>query len=806
MSVDAGQNVGLEIGHVLFIDIVGYSRRLVNEQTALIQRLNRLVRATEQFQKADAAGKLITIPTGDGMALIFFTTPDMPVRCAIEINKADQEDPKIELRMGIHSGPVDRVADVNARENIAGAGINTAQRVMSCGDSGHILLSQRVAEDLAQYASWQPHLHPLGEVEVKHGARLNLFNFYSSDFGKPALPVKLKELENARDAAKQSERKRAARKKLTIGAVAAVLVLGMLAGAYYFLVQRAEQVVRARGLEIPAKSVAVLPFENLSPDQANAFLAGGLQDEIITQLSKIADLKVISRTSTMQYGSKPGNLKEIAKELGVAAILEGSVQKIANQIHVNVQLIKAATDAHLWAETYNQDLIDLLKAQSDIAQRVATELNSTLTIDEKARIEAKPTSNPEAYILYLKGTEVLRRPAAALAPMEEGQHYFEQALALDPSFALAHARLAQIHTRIALFYDPSPLHREHGRSEAEQSLRLQPDLAEGHIALGLYYGRLARDYDAAIREYDLARKGAPSDVYIPYGVAWVLRKRGQFRAAIENWQRTTELDPMNWIMHSNLADCYDDVGMSAAAEKAKRRAAELVPGPSLEKFAIEEEWGWLYYALTGTLQKLDELIARYQGQKDLNDKVAALRFNVAMERRDYANAERAIAESSFSMIDSGAGGGRLTKDYFLGIVALARGDAEKSQPLFEAALQIARNELSEAPDSEVRHSQVGLLCAYLGRKEEAIAEGQRAVEMMPVSRDAVDATNWLGNLAEIYGRVGEPDKAIDLLEQMVKMPAGIKQFQLKNWNWDPLRNNPRFQKLVNGPPPKIVYN
>jgi len=581
----------LEIAHVLFVDIVGYSKRLVNEQTALIRRLTELVRGTEQFQKADAAGKLITIPTGDGMALVFFTTPDAPVRCATQLSQADKADPKIELRMGIHSGPVERVADVNAQSNVAGAGINMAQRVMDCGDSGHILLSERVAEDLAQYENWRSRLHSLGEVEVKHGVRLKLFNFYSDDFGNPSVPGKLKDFESTRQAAEQAARKRQMKRKLVLTSAAAVLVLAALGLSYRYLLQRAEKVVHQQGLEIPAKSVAVLPFENLSPDQADSFLAGGIQDEVITQLSKVADLKVISRTSTMQYGSKPANLKQIAKELGVAAILEGSVQKVANHIHVNVQLIKAATDAHLWGESFTQELIDLLKVQGDIAQRVASELNTTLTTDEKARIEQKSTANAEAYALYLKGTESLRSPASA-TNLANGQLYFEQAIGLDPNFALAHARLAQIHTRTAIFYDPSSVHEERGLAEAKEALRLQPNLSEGHIALGLYYGRLSRDYEAAVKEYDLARKGAPNDVQIVYGIAHIQMKQGQFRAAIANWERATSLDPMNWNMFDNLSNACGAVGMVFFEGYAARREMELVPTGSVDRFILEQHWGW----------------------------------------------------------------------------------------------------------------------------------------------------------------------------------------------------------------------
>jgi serine/threonine-protein kinase len=803
MPADALADSQVEIGHVLFIDIVGYSKRLVNEQTALVQRLNRIVRGSDQFRNADANGKLVTIPTGDGMALVFFTAPDAPVRCAIEINKADQEDPKIELRMGIHSGPVDRVADVTERTNVAGAGINMAQRVMDCGDSGHILLSQRAADDLAQYAGWRSDLHPLGEIEVKHSVRLNLFNFYSDTFGNPTVPTKLKQVEAERRAAEQAERKRGTKKKLIIAAAVALLVLGVFAGTYPFLVRRAEQVVRERGLEIPAKSVAVLPFENLSPDQGNAFLAGGIQDEIITQLSKIADLKVISRTSTMQYGSKPANLKQIAKELGVAALLEGSVQKIGNQIHVNVQLIKAATDAHLWGDSFTQELIDLLKTQSDIAQRVASELNTTLTTDEKARIEARITDNPEAYALYLKGTEALRSPAST-TNLEKGQQFFEQAIALDAKFALAHARLAQIHTRTAIFYDPSALHKQRGLSEGKEALRLQPGLGEGHVALGLYYGRLAREYDLALKEYEAAKKTAPNDVQIVYGIAHIQMKQGQFRAAIANWELATSLDPMNWNMFDNLSNAYGAVRIVAAAERAARREMELVPAGSVDRFILELHWGWAYLELTGSFDKLNEVIARNRSVVDPSGAAAIGVYDACMAQRDFDGAQRAIDESPAAIFEIWTGP-HATKNFFLGRIALARGDKEKARSLFQAELPIARSELTETPDSPHRHAQVGLICAYLGQKEEAMKEGTRAVELLPISKDAFDGPGLELILAEIYSRVGEEEKAVTLIEKLLTLPGGVSPLELKDCTWDPLRKNARFQKLISAPPPKIVY-
>src|SRR6476620_11141694 len=327
----------LEIGHILFLDIVGYSKLLADEQWALLQELKDVVRHTNQFRAAEAEGKLTRLPTGDGMVLVFSNNPEAPVECALEIARELRAHPTLKLRMGIHSGPVNPVADVNDQANLAGAGINVAQRVMSCGDAGHILLSKHFAEDLEEYEHWRPLLHDLGACEVKHGMRVAIANLYGDEVGNPQLPRKF-----------QALKKRSARMRWA-ATMAALLALGVIGfGVIMFSRYRQRSTLTA-----PEKSIAVLPFENRTEDKANAYFADSIQDEILTRLSKIADLKVISRTSTQQYKSARENLSEIAKQLGVAHILEGSVQKSGDSVRVNVQLIKAATDSHVWADTFD---------------------------------------------------------------------------------------------------------------------------------------------------------------------------------------------------------------------------------------------------------------------------------------------------------------------------------------------------------------------------------------------------------------------------------------------------------------------
>src|SRR5207245_2652920 len=339
MSAQVKKEIQFEIAHVLFTDIVGYSKLSINDQHAAVEELNQIVSASEQFQRAEAANRLLKIPTGDGMALVFYTSPEAAALCAVEISRALKEHPRLQLRMGIHSGPVSGVVDVNERANLAGAGINMAQRVMACGDAGHILLSKRVAEDLAQDKLWQAHLHELAEIELKHGRKLGIDNLYSEEIGNPKVPQKLTGA--SRQPAEKPARvgwprliKLAALCLVCLLAAIAAIILSRHRGTHVPSAQTMSP-APVRETSVAEKSIAVLPFENLSHDPDNAYFADGIQEEILTRLSKIADLKVISRTSTQRYKGTPTNLLEIAKQLGVVHILEGTVQKSADQDRVN---------------------------------------------------------------------------------------------------------------------------------------------------------------------------------------------------------------------------------------------------------------------------------------------------------------------------------------------------------------------------------------------------------------------------------------------------------------------------------------
>ena len=541
----AEEQTRLQIGHVLFIDIVGYSKLLVNQQSDLLRELNELVSSTNEFREAEAAGKLIRLPTGDGMALVFRTDPEAPAQCALEIARALKEHPRIALRMGIHSGPVNEVVDVNQRQNIAGAGINMAQRVMDCGDAGHILVSKHVAEDLEQHEQWRPLLHDLGTCEVKHGVRIGIANLYDSEVGNAQLPKKLKAVKRLRT-------------QVRWAAVAvALLVLGAIVGGQFLFLRRPIRSVSG----IVEKSIAVFPFENLSEEKANGFFAEGVQDQILTNLAQIADLKVISRTSVMQYKSDaPRNLRKIGEELGVARVVEGSVQRAANKIRVNAQLIDARNDAHLWAQTYDRDLADVFAIQSEIAQSIANELQAKISPSEKAAIEEQPTKDLAAYDLYARATGLIDRAAYG---GDERKDFFQavdllnQAVARDPSFLLAYCRLAEGHD--ALYFhdvDRTPNRLALAKAAIDAAFRLKPDSGEAHLALAahLYFGYF--DYDRARDELTIALRTLPNNARIFEWSAYIDRRENRWHDAVRNVERAVELDPRNVRILADAAVTY----------------------------------------------------------------------------------------------------------------------------------------------------------------------------------------------------------------------------------------------------------
>jgi TolB-like protein/class 3 adenylate cyclase/Tfp pilus assembly protein PilF len=802
-STETEPDLQLEIAHILLIDVVGYSKLLMNEQVQLLQRLKETVRGTECFRAAETRGELVRVPTGDGMALVFFHSPEEPVRCALEISKALQDHPCIQLRMGVHSGPVNRVIDVNEKTNVAGSGINVAQRVLDCGDAGHILLSAHVAEDLCQYGHWQPYLHDLGECEVKYGLRLHLFNLYKDGLGNPQVPEKLRRGRRRHAPAVSVRPVTAPRWPKVVLLVALVVSAVALVISSLIFLNRAPPTTVSRALSalaaIPEKSIAVLPFENLSNEKENAFFADGVQDEILTDLARIADLKVISRTSAMQYKSGVArNLGEIGRQLGVAHVVEGSVQRAGNRVRVNAQLVDARTDKHLWAETYDRDLADIFAIQSEIAKAIAEQLKAKLSPQEKARFEEIPTKNTEAYLSYLQANQLERNPDTMLEDYKAAEQLYMQAIELDPNFALAHARLASLCAEVFHYYEPTESWRTKAHSKAEIALRLQPNLAEAHFALGQCIYWMDQDYERALEQFEIASRLSPSNGDTGRLIAAIKRRQGKWQEALEAYERVANIDPQN--PNTVREVLFTNTAMRRWPEAARWGERMRVMAPASLVAKIQS--GYVDFWWKGDTARLKSLVEQVPTGVDPDGAVTSCRWEVAMLRRDYSAARNILQTSSADEL-SYTSAGTTPKSFFEGCIYLAQGDKLNAQKAFELARPAFEAAVREAPASANRHANLGWLYAFMGRREDAIREGRRAVELNPESKDAVDGPLMNCYLALIYARIGEKELAIPLIERLLKTPGAVDSADYSitindlkyRWEWDPLRGDLAFQKF-----------
>jgi len=799
MSGETSRDLKLEIAHVLLTDIVGYSKLLHNEQSEVLRELNEIVRNTEQFRAADAAGALLRLPTGDGIALIFRNSPEAPAQCALEIAEALKSRPRFQLRMGIHSGPVNEVNDVNERANIAGAGINIAQRVMDCGDAGHILLSKHVAEDLENHERWRPHLHELGEVTVKHGVSVQVVNLYGDGLGNPQVPVKIQREREARAIlARRARRKQ--RNPLILGSLIALVAIGL-----GFLLLRDRLLRRPMETQtMDAKGIAVLPFENFSDDKENAFFADGIQDDILTSLARIKDLRVISRTSVMGYrGAAVHSLREIGQALGIANILEGSVRREGNRVVVTVQLIDALTDRHLWANRYDRTLADSLGLQGELAAEIAEALRVTLSPDEKARVETKPTENSEAYVFYLRANQIARNPDTLLEDLNKAEQFYVQAITLDPNFALAHARLASTRAQIYHYYEPLDTWKSKALAEAELALRLQPNLAEAHLALGQCDYWIDQDYERALAELAAAAALSPSDAEVPRLIASIKRRQGKWQESLEEYERVQRTDPQNPNTVRELVFTNTSQRRWKEASRWATQMRAMAPASLVAKI----QSGYVDFCWKGDTGPLKSMLSQVPAGTDPDGSVTSCRWDVAMIDRDFGEARNVLQKSDLNEI-SYTPSGATPKSFLQGLIELADGRQAEAQKLFELARSSFEKAAEEAPLSADRHANLGWFYAFAGRKDDAIREGRRAVELQPESKDAVDGAIMNCYLALIYVRVGEKELAIPLIERLLKTPGAVDSVDysitvndLKHrWEWDPIRNDPRFQKLLTGIP------
>src|SRR6266516_3256665 len=713
----------LEIAHVLFMDIVGYSKRLTDEQSEALQELNQIVRNTEAARDAEAAGQLIILPTGDGMALVFTGSVEEPVECALEISQALRPQPSLPVRMGIHSGPIHHVKDANGRENIAGVGINIAQRVMDCGDAGHILVSKRVADDLAQQRRWQPYLHELGDVEVKHGAVVSLVNLYAETIGNPTPPSRLGKIRGS-----TRTFSKATRKGLSLFARAIFIIVGLVITLSFVLVivsvifapailrtldQRrsatlpqptatavpsladtiksavAKQITDElqgelsrkknaavqpppTGSAIPAKSIAVLPFVDMSQAKDQEYFCDGISEEILDTLAKVDGLRVVARTSSFSFKGKNADVGEVANKLNVENVLEGSLRREGNRIRITAQLINARDGFHLWSETYERELKDVFAVQDEITRSIVDALKIKLAVAPPGRAR----QNTEAYDLYLQGLyfsnksteEELRKsldlfqrslekdPNSARAwigiakawiwladayvkPLEAYSKVKEaasKALALDERNAEAHSYLGE--TKRILDRNPSG-----EEEELKRALEIDPNSVDAHMFMS-FLKCAQGELEEAVQEIEEAERLDPLSPPICFvAVAWYLAA-DRIESAIKAGQRSVQLDPNYVYFDPPLANAYSAKGdfNQAVALYEKAQAATHSPSVGLG----------ITYAKMGrredALRVLNQLIEKSRQQYVAADSIAAVYATLGEKDEALRWLERAFEEHSGS--------------------------------------------------------------------------------------------------------------------------------------------------------------
>ena len=817
MAAEVKKEIALEIAHVLFIDIVAYSKMTTDDQRAAVEKLNQIVQSTDEYRKAQSENRLLKLATGDGMALIFNHSPEDPVECALEISRAIKEQhSNLRLRMGVHSGPVSGMVDVNDRANVAGAGINMAQRVMECADAGHILLSKRVAEDLQQFKHWRPHLYHIGECEVKHGEKIDIVNLFTAELGNSERPQRLTSRPGRTDvSAGVDDRPKSPKSRSPALLIALVIgfmlfTLGVLAIIFAPAILKQTRSHALTGstpvtpvLGAPEKSIAVLPFENLSRDPDNAFFTDGVQDEILTNLAKIADLKVISRTSVMQYKSGAArNLREIGQQLGVAHLLEGSVQRAANKVRVNAQLIDARNDAHLWAQTYDRPVDDVFAIQSEIAKAIADQLQAKLSPSEKRAIEQPPTADVAAFDLYSRAKNLMLTTSFSAIGgknLLQAIDLLNKALVRDPSFLLAQCQLAHAHDNLYfLGIDHTSERLAQAEAAVQAAFRLRPDAGEAHLARAEHLYRGYLDYEGALAELEIARRTLPNDPLVFEQKGYISRRQGKQEEGLRNLERAVELDPRNFFTLQQIALSYFNLRRYPDMITVLDRALAIKPDDAetrIVRALVDFEWK----ADTRPLHRvIDEIGATNPAGLEA---VADTYFICALAERDASMAERALVKLGENRF--GVDAVLLDRHFAEGVIGRMTKDPAKAKAAFSAARIAQEKRMQAQPDYGPNYCMLGLIDAGLGRKEEALREGRRAIELLPVEKDSINGPHMIEYFAIIAAWVGEKDLALEQLSKAIRLPCEVSYGRLKLLPYyDPLRGDPRFEKIVASLAPK----
>jgi adenylate cyclase len=783
-----------KLAAIMFTDMVGYSALSQRDEKLaqeLLEEHRRLLR--EIFPRFNGT-EIKTI--GDAF-LVEFGSALEAAQCAIEIQRtlakrnADiAPDRRIELKIGVHIGDV-----VHRGGDVYGDGVNIASRIEPVAGPGGICVSMDVERQIRN--ALEARFEKLATTELKNiSVPMDLFRI--------VLPWE-------RNARLRDERQKPGvrlQRSIPIGWVVAAVLLLVVIGAGVFIFQRQKTKVAPRQSEaatastIPEKSIAVLPFENRSEEKQNEYFAEGVQDEILTNLARVADLKVISRTSVIGYRDTAGrNLRKIGEELGVAHVLEGSVQRASGKVRVNAQLIDARNDAHLWAQTYDRDLADVFAIQSEIAKTIADQLQARLSPKEQAMMETKPTKDMAAYDLYLRASEIERNRASSIGTggaegAKKEIELLNQAVARDPGFVPALCKLAITHLYLHWLNDHAEPHVGLAKNAIEAAARLQPDASEVHLAQAILHYRGSLDYEPALAELALAQRGMPNDASIPFLIGMINRRQGKWEESIHHNEHAVALDPRNIPFISELATTYFILRRYEDAARTLDGASASTPN----NFTIEFLHAVVDLAWKADLARWRAVVVGSATAGDPNDVISA-RVALGLMERNYRAAEEALATPGRADFDDN--GFFIPREWIEGIIARARGDRAKANAAFLAARHRAAAAVAQRPDDARALIVLGQIDATLGRKEDAIREGERATQLLPISKDALIGAILVERLARIYAQVADTNRALDFLENATKRPIGPTYGSLKlEEDWDRLRGDPRFEKIVASLAPK----